>query len=60
MIKNAICMSVLLCTIASALTNFGVSPVRAIAASSSSQAEYISMDNMIEPFLLQMKQDENA
>ncbi|WP_054024088.1 hypothetical protein [Bacillus sp. FJAT-28004] len=60
MIKNAICMSVLLCTIASALTNFGVSPVRAIAAPSASKAEYISMNNMVGPFLLQMKQDDKA
>lgn len=48
MIKNAICMSVLLCSIAASLTSFGIVPERAIASQSAPQAEYAQGDSLIE------------
>lgn len=40
MIRNALCMSVLLITIAAALTSYGVVPERVHAAEDSEQAKY--------------------
>lgn len=48
MIKNAICMSVLLCSIAASLTSFGIVPERAIASQGAPQAEYAQGDSMTE------------
>lgn len=48
MLRNAICMSVLLCSIAASLTSFGIVPERAIAAQGTSQAEYAQTDSFIE------------
>ena len=48
MIRNVICMSVLLCTIAAALTNFGMTPERVQAAAAEEQAQYEELDRYIE------------
>lgn len=48
MLRNAICMSVLLCSIAASLTNFGIVPERAIAAQGASQAVYAQIESFIE------------
>ncbi|WP_169082129.1 serine hydrolase domain-containing protein [Paenibacillus sp. PL91] len=48
MIRNVICMSVLLCTIAAALTSFGMVPERVHAAATEEQSEYAELDRYIE------------
>lgn len=49
MIRNVLCMSVLLFTIAAALSSYGVVPERVYAAEDESeQAKYVQIDRFIE------------